>query len=168
MFYKVSEKQMLKDRNNLFKEVGILALQKNNFVRSPFSTSWNGEYYDGIQGYLYEFGRISKDDLFESIKVFIVKGDKYIDVFINIFRISPELKIINELKYFEGTKFDIPPNSITKMRLRNDDYKGPPLFYMLFLPENKIGRFYTKSGYEAELSKLKKFIKSDRLKDFNC
>lgn len=47
------------------------------------------------------------------------------------------------------------------MRLRSDDYKGPPIFYMIFLPEHKIGSYYTKSGYEAELVKLKKLIKSD-------
>lgn len=47
------------------------------------------------------------------------------------------------------------------MRLRSDDYKGPPIFYMLFLPEYKIGSYYTKVGYEAELAKLKKLIKSD-------
>ena len=32
---------------------------------------------------------------------------------------------------------------------------------MLFLPEYKIGRYCTKSGYEAEISKLKKLIESD-------
>lgn len=30
VFYKVTDKQLLKDRNNLFKEVGIPALEKRN------------------------------------------------------------------------------------------------------------------------------------------
>lgn len=32
---------------------------------------------------------------------------------------------------------------------------------MMFLPEHKIGSYYTESGYEAALAKLKKLIKSD-------
>lgn len=47
------------------------------------------------------------------------------------------------------------------MRLRSDDYKGPPLFYMLFLSEHKIGKYHTKAGYEKEIGKLKKLIKTD-------
>ncbi|MFN5308254.1 MAG: hypothetical protein ACK5C0_02230 [Candidatus Kapaibacterium sp.] len=161
ILYKVSDKQLLKDRNNLFKEIGISSLLNNGFTKAPFKTSWFGEYYKDIDGYIYEFGRISKDNLFESVKVFIVKGDTYIKVFINIFRFSQELSLIDDLKEYEGTNFGVPPNSTTKMRLRSDDYKGPPLFYMLFLPEHKVGSYYTKSGYEAEINKLKKLIKSD-------
>jgi hypothetical protein len=160
--YKVSDKQSLKDRNELFKEVGVPNLENRGFERAPFKTSWDGEYYKSIDGYIYDFGKLIEDNLFILIKVYIVKGDTYIKFFINIFRLSPELKVIAELKNYEGTNFGIPPNSITKMRLRSvDDYKGPPLFYMMFLPEHKIGSYYTKSGYEAALAKLKKLIKSD-------
>ena len=47
------------------------------------------------------------------------------------------------------------------MLLRSDDYKGPPIFYMIFLPEHKIGNYYTKAGYETRLKKLKILIQSD-------
>ena len=47
------------------------------------------------------------------------------------------------------------------MLLRSDDYKGPPIFYMIFLPEHKIGNYYTKSGYETKLKKLNILIQSD-------
>lgn len=161
MFYKVSDKQLLKDRNNLFKEVGISALEVNGFLPRPFKNSWFGEYYNGIQGYIYEFGRISTEGNLENIKIYITTGDKYVKFFLNIFRLSPNLDSITELEKYEGTKFGMPQNSITNMRLRNDDYKGPPLFYMLFLPEHKIGSYYSKSAYEAEINKLKKLIKLD-------
>ena len=52
------------------------------------------------------------------------------------------------------------------MLLRSDDYKGPPIFYMIFLPEHKIGSYYTKSGYETKLKKLKILIQSD-MKNIN-
>lgn len=49
LFYKVSDKQLLKDRNDIFKEVGISALETNGFVRSVFKTSWNGQYVRSIK-----------------------------------------------------------------------------------------------------------------------
>jgi hypothetical protein len=51
-------------------------------------------------------------------------------------------------------------NKSKYMQLRLDEYEGPPIFHM-FSPEYKIGRYFTKSGYEAELRELKKLIKSD-------
>jgi len=161
LFYKISDKKLLKDRNNLFKEVGLPLLESNGFEKRPFKTSWFGEYYSGIKGYIYTYGRISENSYFEYINIYITKGDEYIKVFLNIFNLSPKLSSINELNECEGINFGIPPNTITKMRLRSDDYKGPPLFYMLFLPEHKVGSYYTKKGYEAEINKLKKLIKSD-------
>jgi hypothetical protein len=162
VFYKVSDKQLLKDRNDLFKEVGISALEKSGFIKSTFKAVWFGEYYNAIEGYIYEFSRLSKNSNLECIKVFIVKGDKYVKFSLNIFELFPELSSLTELKVVDNSvNFGIPPNSIKDMRLRSDDYKGPPLFYMMFLSEHKIGSYYTKSGYEAELAKLKKLIKSD-------
>jgi hypothetical protein len=160
--FKVSEKQLLKDRNDLFKNVGIPELQKNGFIKSTFKAVWFGEYYSEIQGYIYEFSRLSGNSILENITVYISKGDKWIKIFLNIFELHPRIESLAELQLVENSvKFSIPPNSTTKMRLRSDEYKGPPLFYMLFLPEHKIGSYYTKSGYEAEINKLKKLIKSD-------
>ena len=161
LLYKVSDKQLLQDRNKLFKEVGLSVLESNGFKKRPFKTSWFGEYYSGIQGYIYTFGRISENGYFEYINIYITKGDEYIKVFLNIFNLSPKLLSINELNEYEGINFGIHPSTKTNMRLRSDDYKGPPLFYMLFLPEHKVGNYYTKLGYEAEINKLKKLIKSD-------
>lgn len=162
VFYNVSDKKLLKDRNELFKEVGISALEKNGFIKSTYKGVWFGEYYSGIQGYIYEFSRLSENCILENITVYISKGEKWIQIYLNIFELYPKLNSLSELHIVDNSvNFGIPPNSTTKMRLRSDDYKGSPLFYMLFKPEHKIGRYYTKAGYEAELAKLKKLIKSD-------
>jgi len=161
IFYKVPDKQLLKDRNELFKEVGIPALEKNGFVRAPFKTSWNGEYNKSIQGYSYEISRIRGNKFLETIDAYILKDEPWIQTYLNVFELSPEIETVSQLNNNEGLSFGIPPNSMTRMRLRNDDYKGPPLFYMLFMPEHKIGSYYTKLGYEAQINKLKKLIKSD-------
>ena len=47
------------------------------------------------------------------------------------------------------------------MRFRSDDYKGPPIFYMLFCPEYKLGSYVTKSGFERQVKKLGSLIEKD-------
>jgi ubiquinone biosynthesis protein Coq4 len=32
---------------------------------------------------------------------------------------------------------------------------------MMFLPEHKLGKFYTKQGFDSEVAKLKELIKKD-------
>jgi hypothetical protein len=142
-------------------EVGIPGLEKGGFVKSPFKGSWHGEYNKSIKTFIYQFTRLTGKNYLEKINVFIGHGDKWIQIYLNIFELLPQLKSISQLEKQEGTKFGIPPNSLTKMRLRVDDYKGPPIFYMLFLPEHKIGCYFTKWGYEVEISRLKNLIKSD-------
>lgn len=161
IFYKVSDKQLLKDRNDLFKEVGVPALEKNGYIKSPFKTSWFGEYDRNISGYSYELCRLINQNHLQIITVSVVKGDKWIKIYLNIFELHKKLNSISELEGYDGIKFHLPPNNLTKMRLRSDDYKGPPLFYMLFLPEHKIGGYKTQSGFEKEVKKLRGLIQKD-------
>lgn len=161
VFYKISDKQSLKDRLELFKETGIPGLHKNDFKAGTFKTSWHGEYNPGIAGYIYQFARIDQHRFLEQIDVYILKGEPWIQIYLNVFELSPLIENVDLLKDIEGLSFGIHPNSKTRMRLRNDDYKGPPLFYMLFLPEHKIGHYYTRSGYRNQVGKLKRLIKSD-------
>lgn len=159
--YKVSEKELLEVRNQIFIQDGIPALEKNGFVKSPFSTAWFGR--DNLRDFTYELCRISDKEScqLEIITTHITRGDKWIKIFLNIFTLAPNVNYIHELMGLNGMQFHLPPNSMSKMRLRNDDYKGPPLFYMLFLPEHKLGRYNTKSEFEKEVSKLKELIKKD-------
>lgn len=162
LFYKNSDKQSLEDRNNIFKEVGIIALKNKGFVNSPFNGDWHGEYDKSNQSYLYQFCRIQNNTYLEILYVSIYKQDNRINFYLYINEFFPKINSINELVGYEGLPFSMTVKNKSKyMRLRNDDYKVPPLFYMLFLPEHKIGNYYTKSGYEAELTKLKSLIKSD-------
>ena len=161
LFYEVSDKELLSVRHKIFKESGVPALEKNGFSKSPFRETWFGEYDRNISGYSYELCRITNLRYLEIITAYIVKGDKFIQISMNIFELYPKVNSISNLDGYDGTNFHLPPNSISKMRLRSDDYKGPPLFYMLFLPEHKIGKYRTKWGYEKEVTKLKELILED-------
>lgn len=161
LFYKVEDKELLKVRNEIFKEAGIPSLLKNGFELSPFKTSWHGQYDRISRGYTYDFSRLSSENYLEKISISILNGEKWIQIHLNIYELSPTLNSLILLKDFDGLEFGTPDKISTKMRLRSDEYKGPPLFYMLFLPEHKIGKFYTKSGYLSEVGKLTKLIQSD-------
>lgn len=154
--------QSLEDRNNIFKDFGIIALKNKGFVESPFKGDWHGEYDKSNQSYTYQFCRINDNVYLEMLYVSIYKQDNKINFYLYINEIIPKISSINDLAGYEGLPFAMTVKNKGKyMRLRCDDYIGPPLFYMLFMPDYKIGSYITKSGYEAEITKLKKLIKSD-------
>lgn len=123
LFYKVSDKELLKIRNEIFLKRGIPALKKNGFEYAPFKASWHGQYDPSIQGYTYQFSRLKDSKFLEKLEIYIVRGKRWIQIFLNIFELQPNLESLSQLNEYEGMKFEIPPNSITTMRLRSDDYK---------------------------------------------
>lgn len=160
LIYEVSDKEILKVRNEIFKKVEI-PLLKNGFELSPFKTSWHGQYDRSSRGYIYYFSRLSERNCLEEISVYMFHGEKWIQIYLNVYELNPSLNSLEVLKDFDGLEFGTPDKISTRMRLRVGDYKGPPLFNVLFLPEHKLGKFYTKNGYESEVAKLSKLIQSD-------
>ena len=162
IFYKVAEKQFLIDRNELFREAGILALTKNKFSLSPFIGSWHGEFDPINRSYYYNFCRIGLNIFLEMLDVSIHEKDNRISFYLCVFELTPRVYSISQLQGIDGIQFAMTVQNRSKyMQLRLDDYKESPLFYLIFLPKHKLGRYYTRSGYIAELKKLKKLIKSD-------
>jgi len=157
----MSDKELLADRHLIFKDVGIPAVEQRGFSKSPFSSAWYGQYDRSIKGYLYDLCRLTNGNQLEWISVIIVSGDRWIKIFLNIFQLDPAPDSISQLQGYDGLMYKLPPNSLGEMRLRNDDYKGPPLFYMLFLPEHKVARYFTKYGYRRSLNKLSKLMAKD-------
>ena len=98
VFYKISDKQLLKDRNKLFKEVGIPELKKNTFETETFKNSWSGEYNKSIQGYSYQFARIKEKRFLETMDVYILKGEPWIQIYLNVFELSPVIETVSLLK----------------------------------------------------------------------
>ena len=156
LFYKVSDKELLKIRNEVFVEKGIPALEKNGFQKSPFPNSWFGK--DDYGDYSYEFCRLSGKSILEIIIIDIVKGDNWIKVFLNIFELEPELDSLDFLAKIDGIQFDLPPNSRSKMRLREDDYKGIPLFKFV---HHKIGAYNSSGSLEKRAKQLGNLIGKD-------
>lgn len=159
--YKVSDKELLEIRNKIFKEEGIPGLLSNGFEADPYKTSWHGEYDKSIQGYIYQFSRLTQGRYLERIQVYIMKGEKWIQIFLNVFELNPNLDSLAILKNLEGLGFSELSYRKTRMRLRIDDFKGMPLFRSIFFPEHRLGDFYTENGYISEINKLSKLIRSD-------
>ena len=151
MFYSKTDKQLLEIRNTIFIEEGIPALEKNNFELDPFKTSWHGQYDTGIQGYIHQYSRLKEEIYLERIQVYILNNERWIQINLNIFELNPRLDVLSKLNNYEGIKLGVSPNNLTEMRLRSDDYKGPPLFYMLFFPEHKLGKFNSKTSFNKEV-----------------
>jgi hypothetical protein len=156
LLYSVSEKELLEIRNKIFVTDGIPALYRNNFEKSPFTNHWYGK--NNLGDYTYELCRLSEHSHLEIITTHISKGDSWIKIFLNIFQLNPDIKSLKNLKNIDGIQFDLPPNSITKMRLRIDDFKYMPLFNFV---EHRIKFYYSKNSFNRRKEELSKLIGKD-------
>jgi len=65
IFLNYQKKQLLKDRNDIFKEVGIPSLLKNGFEMSVFNNDSNGEFDLAHQEFNYNFCRLTENTYLE-------------------------------------------------------------------------------------------------------
>ncbi|MFC0516332.1 hypothetical protein ACFFGT_19090 [Mucilaginibacter angelicae] len=156
LFYKVSPKTLLETRNKIFVETAIPALQKKGFEKSPFTSSWFGR--NNLNGFSYALCRVSGHSRMEFIETHISRGDRWIKIFLNIFELQPQVTSVQQLRGMDGFQFHLPPNSITRMRLRIDDFKGMPLFRT---KEHKLRRYYSKWGFNKRVAQLNRLIAND-------
>lgn len=161
LFYFASRKELGQLRNKIFLERGIPALQKKGFKKSPFLNVDFG-WHPGI-GYLYELCCISEGGFLEIVNVHIVRGDRWIQVWLNIFELSPALTSLDQLAGLDGMQFNLPPNTRTQMRLRSDGIKGILLSYELIAARHRLNRYFTKWGRERSAKKLGDRIEKDLL-----
>lgn len=162
LFYKATTKEITSLRNNIFIEKGIPALNQKGFVRSPFSTAWYGR--DEHAGFTYELCRLNNNSALEIITVYIIRGDRWIQIKLNIFELSPAVTSIEQLIDLDGLQFCLPPNSISEMRLRIDDRKRAPIFDLSNMYKNhKIYSYYTKKGLKQRVNGLGNRIEKDLL-----
>ncbi len=141
IIYKVSAKELLDIRNKIVLETAIPSLSKSGFQKTPFSSSWFGR--NNLKDFTYELCRLRSDSILEIIEIHISRGDRWIQVFLNIFELKPLVKSLDQLDGADALHYKLPPNSITKMRLRTDDMKGPPFFRLSYMHGHKLKTFKT-------------------------
>ena len=153
LFYKASAKKSLEDRNEIFLEYGVPALNSNHFERSPFPEKNYG--LNNVGDFTYELCRLKKSGQLESVTIQISKDDQFIKIHLNIFSLNPIPQSLNDLKKINGIKFSLMPNVANRMRLRSDDYKDIPLFQTV---KHNIKSYYTERGFYARLEELRQII----------
>ena len=156
--YKATRKDILKERKNIFLKDALPILKAKGFVEEPFKTSNFG--WCGF-GYIYDMCRLRKGRFLEFVSVKIPQGDKYIQIFINAFEVTPQLGSLSTLKEMEGIKYFIRPNNEKEMRLDSDFIKGAPVLSKQFwFGGLKLGHYFTEIGYNNQVGKLKEKVKS--------
>ncbi len=158
LLFKATNKELLEIRNKIFLENAVPALKKNGFEKSPFLTAWYGK--NNLGDYSYELCRLSACSYIEIITTHIIKGERWMQIYLNIFHITPDIKSLEELTGFDGLQPGLPPNSLTKMRLWIDDFKGMQLFNLNF-SRHKIEPYYSKNGLQKKREKLSNIISKD-------
>ena len=159
MFYSIKNSEILKIRNDIFLYNAVPYLKQNGFAESPFLDANFGK--NNRQLYIYEMCRLENSNL-EFLATYISLRDRYIQIRLNIFQLSPIPKNISELENINGIKFYLPPNSQKEERLDIDMLKTIPLFSYRFWFENyKLKSFHTKFGLDMAIRKLKYLIERD-------
>jgi hypothetical protein len=159
IFYRPPDKELLDVRNKIVLETAIPLLIEKGFTKSPFSTAWFGR--NNLNDFDYELCRLTKNSQIEIFTIYVARGDKWIQFNLNIFELYPTPKSIDELNKINGLQFCLHPNSLTKMRLRSDDIKGPPIFSIRYMNGHKLNRFFTKEGLNQSINSLTNIIKCD-------
>lgn len=156
LLYSIPPKKMLEDRKNIVVKQGIPALNRKGFEKAPFPESLYGR--NNLGDLTYELCRLNAGSVLDFITIHISKGDSWIKIFLNVFKLHPVLESLDQLKQVDGMQFRLPPNSKTQMRLRIDDYKGIPLFRTV---EHKLGSYHTEKGYQKSMRELGTLIETD-------
>ena len=160
LFYKVTDKISFESRKKVFDESVIPLLTKIGFVKSPFLGTCFGKYDSMLNS--YELCRLTDTSLLQMITIYIDRQDKWIKIYLNIFQLDSSVKSLYKLSSFYGTKFKVPPNSISQMRLNIDDFKGIPLLNFDFMFRNhKLNSSLTKWGFTRNLKRLKRILEAD-------
>ena len=159
LFYNAPSKDSLKTRNTLLLSSGIPALKKHGFDNSPFTSSYFGRNNQG--DFSYDFCRVNSFSQLEIVTAHISRGDSWIKIFLNVFELHPNIKSLEQLKGVDGLQFHLPPNSVTSMRLRIDSSEFTPFRNLLFEKQHKLGRYFTKRGFENRAKELGHLIEND-------
>jgi hypothetical protein len=157
LFYQASAKRLVEARNDVFLEWGMPALQRQHFAPAPFAGACFGRH-DG--GYTYEWCRLGPAWLLETVRVEIVRGDRWVKVFINLFLLQPSPVRLDALEQTDGLPYRLPPLSRSEMRLRIDDIRTIPLFN-LWGPQHKVGAYYSHRGFDNQCAALGKLLHRD-------
>lgn len=155
-FYRPTSKEILEVRNLIIIERGIPAINKNGFIKSPFSSDWYG--MNNMKDYTYELCRLRNNRLLDRITIHIVRNEKWIRVILNVFELKPKLKSIDQLNGMDGIQYVLPPNSISEMRLRVDDFRG---VFLPFGKKHRLGHFFTSRGFKKSVIELGNLIELD-------
>jgi hypothetical protein len=162
IFFKLSDKEMLTLRNKVFLEKGFTSLKKVGFEQSPFKNANFGR--NNLNDFTYEFCRIDKNKFLIFVHIDICRGDRFIQIYLNIFELHPNVPSLDSLIRLNGLEFFMYPNSHSMMRLRVDDSRGIPVLNFDLFKQHKIRNYFTKSGLKHVSERLGNLIESDLLK----
>lgn len=94
------------------------------------------------------------------IIIHVSKEDLWIKIFLNIFKLSPNINSIFDLSTCDGINFHVSPNNKNEMRLKIDGYKFPPILRDLFYQQYKLSNpFFT--NHKFIVTKLRNVLKKD-------
>lgn len=159
MFYKkVTDKESLKIRNDIFLQDIVPILERKGFFKSPFKTPQFGST-SNHNIFIYDMCRLQKNGVLEFVSTRICSHDRYMKMYINAFQLHPEIESVFSLKEIDDIKFHLSPNNKTEMWIDTDFIVGPPLFSIDFWFNClMLKKSFTEKGLKKRIEELKKKV----------
>lgn len=116
-------------KNDIVQQVGLPILYERKFAPSPFLENWHGK--DNLNDYVYFLFRINERCELEYLNITVSKQNQRIDLFMNVFLLSPRITSLSDLTGQSILPFILPPNSLSQIQLGKDEFGKIPLLRLL-------------------------------------
>lgn len=152
----ISDKEALRIRNNIFIQNIVPILEGKGFVKSPFKTG-NFGCCSNNRIFIYDMCRLRNNSLLEFVTTKISGYDRYMKIYINAFKLHPNIQSLHALNEIDDTLFHICPNNKKEKWIDTDFIVGPPLFSKDFWFNClKLKKSYTERGLKKRIEELKR------------
>lgn len=149
-------KEALRIRNDIFIQNIVPILEEKGFVKSPFKTGNFGSC-SNTRIYIYDMCRLCNNGLLEFVTTKISGYDRYMKIYINAFKLYPNIQSLHDLNEIDDTQYHVCPNNKNAMWIDTDFIVGPPLlskdFWFNCL---KLKKSYTERGLKKRIEELKR------------
>lgn len=156
IYKKVTEKEALRIRIDIFIQNIVPILEEKGFVKSPFKTG-NFGCCSNNRIFIYDMCRLCSNGLLEFVTTKISGYDRYMKIYINAFKLHPNIQSLYELKEIDDTLFHVYPNNKNEMWIDIDFIAGSPLFSKDFWFNClKLKKSFTERGLKRKIEEIRK------------
>lgn len=154
---KVTSKERLHARRDLFLKNMWPLLEKQGFVMHPFNR-WSWEWVPGARGYIFQTIRL-RNNYLDYVDIYIPCGNRLIQIEFQIIKLSEEIKSLQDIIMNTELSLGITNSRKNEYMFPNFSIYGDNRLCMLFFAGTyKLKRYFTRRGFNRRVEQLKRSL----------